>query len=575
MGGSIGNSIFSKSKIAILLGMGSIVLFTILPFIYEVDTPFFRTSHKDASEGFQFLYYASLILGCLLLAMQFFHLLRLTIPKKAMAKRAWLARLFTPEIAYTESKIKQAASLKVKMMLQNATAIHQSDESTTYRSPRMETSYGRALLNFAKHSDEREPAGGLLWTWRRVWNGTLYSEQGVFLNSQVMAGNAAQIIVCVFICVAGVALVVAESQYEVVDDGFLSEYVPKRWMILLATLVGLACGLLASIHTTLLYVPSSVSTILKFRSGVIPSLRDTSFTNYRSSEDQIALLFGSIFWGAFYTSLAIAVLIGAVIFFAVWQVTSPYFWAILANIIGLSVTVGLKYIVLMLLRKHYHAAFYRKKPAQSNVLNVVLECWNVGLATGYVLARASMLLLAAALHIGRVDVPFLAPDVAQIGPLQMDTYPTAYRKALLSSEAHRHPLIERLGSMYMMKLRYGKGFARTSGSIWRLLFVFALMPWLRKYRILARPELQNEDDDDDEDYSDFKFVKKRRMLAGPRRRQSGTKTNGTSKEEMDSAKDENKALEHENERLQLEVVSLRKKHEELLQSMNLVNDESP
>ena len=48
---------------------------------------------------------------------------------------------------------------------------------------------------------------------------------------------------------------------------------------------------------------------------------------------------------------------------------------------------------------------------------------------------------------------------------------------------HRHPYIERLGLMYMYKIKYGDRFAKKSGSIWRLLFVFALMPWLRKYRI--------------------------------------------------------------------------------------------
>ena len=36
----------------------------------------------------------------------------------------------------------------------------------------------------------------------------------------------------------------------------------------------------------------------------------------------------------------------------------------------------------------------------------------------------------------------------------------------------------------MMKLKHGDNFARKAGSIWRLLFVFALFPWLRKYRIL-------------------------------------------------------------------------------------------
>jgi len=34
-----------------------------------------------------------------------------------------------------------------------------------------------------------------------------------------------------------------------------------------------------------------------------------------------------------------------------------------------------------------------------------------------------------------------------------------------------------------MKLRHGGDFGKLSGSIWRLLFVFALMPWMRRYRL--------------------------------------------------------------------------------------------
>jgi hypothetical protein len=547
--------------------MASITVFTILPFIYDLETPFFRTVHKDGALAFQFLYYISLLLGCLLLAMHGVHLLSLMIPKKIVAKQRWLSRVLTPQSLLFESAIKQAASLKVKKMMQNATAIHQSDDSGWSHKKRMvETSYGRALLNFDKNAEVYERVGGLWWTWTRMFNGTLYSEEGIFLNSQIMAGNTAQIIVCVFIFVAGLALFITENRTENVGD---EPYDLKKWMVLLAILIGLACGLLAAINITLKYVPSSVSTIIKFRSGVIPSLRDKGFVKYRYSQDQVALLFGSIFWGSFYTSVAVAIIIGVVVMLAVWPVTSNYFLAILANLIGLAVTLGLKYLVLLFLRRRYHAAFYRKRPARSNVLNVVLGCWNVALATGYVLARGCLLLLAAALHIGRIDVPFLAPDVKQFGLIDLDAYPTAYRKALLSSEAHRHPWIERLGSMYMMKLRHGDDFAKTSGSVWRLLFVFALMPWLRKYRILARPELQ----DDDEDYSHFKFGRSR-MLPRPsiRTRRPGggiaSEEDGTLDEkDMDSVEEENNVLKDENERLKREMGILREQHERLLQSL--------
>ena len=68
----------------------------------------------------------------------------------------------------------------------------------------------------------------------------------------------------------------------------------------------------------------------------------------------------------------------------------------------------------------------------------------------------------------------------------LDSYPISFRKDLLSHEAHRHPYIERLGLMYMLKLRYGRRFGSRAGGLWRLMFITALMPWLNKYRGDAR-----------------------------------------------------------------------------------------
>jgi hypothetical protein len=53
-------------------------------------------------------------------------------------------------------------------------------------------------------------------------------------------------------------------------------------------------------------------------------------------------------------------------------------------------------------------------------------------------------------------------------------YPIAFRKDPLSHDAHRHPSLERLGTMYMMKLSYGDDFSQCSRSCWRVLFVLCL-----------------------------------------------------------------------------------------------------
>lgn len=50
-------------------------------------------------------------------------------------------------------------------------------------------------------------------------------------------------------------------------------------------------------------------------------------------------------------------------------------------------------------------------------------------------------------------------------------------------EAHSHPYIERLGAMYLLRLRDGDQFGSIVGTTWRSLFVAGLMPWIVKHRV--------------------------------------------------------------------------------------------
>ena len=101
------------------------------------------------------------------------------------------------------------------------------------------------------------------------------------------------------------------------------------------------------------------------------------------------------------------------------------------------------------------------------------------------------ILLIAVVGIGQIDRRLLADGVGQIGDLEFDAYPTMHVQDLVAHEAHRHPYIEILGTMYLMKLRYSRSFGSRAGSAWRLIFIYALLPWMHQYRIAEESAQQD------------------------------------------------------------------------------------
>ncbi|KAI2493599.1 hypothetical protein MHU86_20957 [Fragilaria crotonensis] len=210
--------------------------------------------------------------------------------------------------------------------------------------------------------------------------------------------------------------------------------------------VGCVTAFLAAASLAVVLIPSSVSTIQQFRCGYIGSLRCRNFPLYREAPDVTTILLGSTFWGTLFSCLSILIIVATLTFFLVWSATRSLVIILLANIIAILLTLAVKILLLTFVRQFIFVGFFRKSPIGGNVLMLIL-------------------------------------GVGMIGPISVDGHPVQFRKGLILHDAHRHPYMERLGVIYLLKLKYGEHFANRAGGQWRLIFVMALMPWLRKYRV--------------------------------------------------------------------------------------------
>ena len=74
---------------------------------------------------------------------------------------------------------------------------------------------------------------------------------------------------------------------------------------------------------TVTFLPSVATTILKLRSGVIPTLQNpVYFQDLRNRMDLVNLLIGSLFWGTLFSSFIVGALFGGIAFLSLWQVRS-------------------------------------------------------------------------------------------------------------------------------------------------------------------------------------------------------------------------------------------------------------
>ena len=192
--GSIGNKITCRRWWLPFFGMTFAVLFTVGPY---VDETVFQ------SKGASYLPVVSVILGMIVGTFHLFHMLSLVTPTRWIENMPPIFQfLFTAGVVRAESHVKQSAAHKVSGMLDNALDLASDKDRDTV----LETHFGQGLLAYEKHGKVYAHSGGFAWTWQRIFNLSLFRDEGIWLSARLIASNAAQFIVSVFVLIAGIQI---------------------------------------------------------------------------------------------------------------------------------------------------------------------------------------------------------------------------------------------------------------------------------------------------------------------------------------------------------------------------------
>lgn len=142
-----------------------------------------------------------------------------------------------------------------------------------------------------------EDAGGILWTFWRIIDGSLSSREGLWINTRLVTIQVCQMITSGLLAV-GLILVTGRlakeaDQYRAsisVDHAELLNIFPTGAMVKKSLYPASIVAIVMMVIITILYIPSAMSTVLKYRCGALPSLGSLYFETYRQSVDLVSVM---------------------------------------------------------------------------------------------------------------------------------------------------------------------------------------------------------------------------------------------------------------------------------------------
>lgn len=265
-----------------------------------------------------------------LLALKMLMMIPIAFVQDSVLKKSnILSYLFVPTSTRSAGFMKQAATKKINLMIERARSMH------------FKTQLGEpvsVLDQFMLCGQTTEPCGGLFWTWKEILSGRLLHFHGIWLQSSLLVGQEGQIMILLFGLALGIwgavqlgeGLAHQRKQLESEPPSSLRDQVlyftPLPWNVYVSFGVGIGTAGIVGVTLLALYIPSTIATVLKLRTGVISTFREpTKFGGFRASADTICYNVGNMIYALLGSTSFFFILAGGFVFLLVWTPTQGFF----------------------------------------------------------------------------------------------------------------------------------------------------------------------------------------------------------------------------------------------------------
>jgi hypothetical protein len=150
-------------------------------------------------------------------------------------------------------------------------------------------------------------------------------------------------------------------------------FVPTRGQVYAALYPASSIATLVAFFILQNYIPSTVTTILKLRSGALPSLHDPLFFKYRKSPDTVYVNVGNAVYAMFGASILFFALVAGFLFLCIWPFTQGLIKLLAAWALGLVITILLKTVMVIACRSSFYQAFCRTRPMAANFVTLLVS----------------------------------------------------------------------------------------------------------------------------------------------------------------------------------------------------------